>query len=356
MKQIVVLLATGLLVSVGWAQTQSQSQSQSGGKLSGLFFIDYFYKVGGDTSQAGGTSQFSAPMQQGMNAFHLRRLYLTYDHVFDESFVGQTILESNDKSLEPGGRFGLFLKTAFVEWKGALPQTDVSFGLIPTPAWVWGISERTWGYRSVEKTIADFRNLGAATDFGMAVRGRVDTRGQYSYIISVGNGTAQKPETDKNKKFYGEFLAKPTPELMLEAYGDYEYKGSTQETYTGKGVAAYAMPSWVIGAEAVYQTQSNVTPGVTRNPFGISVFGSFVVPWETGQKIFARVDFYNPDLNTTTTGYTEVFATLGLDFILHENIHLIPNLWLNQFSAKSSATAKKDPDVVVRITVAAFFR
>ena len=352
MKRIIASVLLSFLFSLAWPQTQPQT----GGKLSGLFFIDYFYKSGGDTSQAGGASQFSAPMQQGMNAFHLRRLYLTYDHVFDESFVGQTILESTDKSLEPGGRFGLFLKTAFVEWRGALPQTDISFGLIPTPAWVWGISERVWGYRSVEKTIADFRGLGNATDFGMAIRGRVDTHGQYSYMLSVGNGTAQKPESDKNKKFYGEFLAKLTPELMLEAYGDYEFKGSTQETYTGKGVAAYTTPTWAGGAEVVYQTQTNVTPGVTRNPFGISGYGSFVVPWETGQKIFARVDFYDPDVNNATGGYTEIFATLGLDFSLRENIHLIPNVWLNQFSTKSSATAKKDTDVAVRMTVATYFR
>jgi hypothetical protein len=352
MKRIAALLATIVFMSLGWAQTPSPT----GGKLSGLFFIDYFYKAGGDTTSAGSSSQFSAPMQQGMNAFNLRRLYLTYDHIFNENFVGQTILESTDKSLEPGGRFGFFVKTAFVEWKGALAQTDISFGLIPTPAWVWGISERVWAYRSVEKTIADFRGLGNATDFGMAIRGRFDAHGKYSYMLSVGNGTAQKPEADKNKKFYGEFLAKPMPELMLEAYGDYEYKGSNQETYTAKGVASYAMPKWSVGAEGIYQTQSNVTPGVTRNPFGISAFGSLLVPWETGQKIFARVDFYDPDLNNGTTGYTEVFATVGLDFAPQDNVHLIPNVWLNQFSAKSSTVVKKDADVVVRMTVAAYFR
>ncbi len=349
MKKFFLISITTLLVSTSTAQVQP------GGKVSGLFFADYFYKASGDTTVAGTAGQYSAPMSNDMNGFQLRRMYLTYDHVFSERFVGQITLEAHDKSLDVGGRYAPFVKTMFVEWKNALPMTDIAMGLVPTPTWVWGISERTWGYRMVEKTIADFRSLGLATDYGVSVRGRLDDKGLYSYVATVGNGAGQKPETDRNKKFYGEFLAKFAPEWMAEVYGDYERLNSNQQTATGKAMVAYAVQGFNAGIEAVYQAQLNSATNITKAPFGVSGYASYLVPWAEGQKIFARGDWFDPDLNASNVGYSEMFATLGIDFILQENVHLIPNVWLNQFFVKGTSM-KKDPDLALRMTVAAFFR
>lgn len=101
------------------------------------FLYRLFLKSGGDIVVGGGASQFSLPVANGANGFLLRRLYVIYDHVFNEQFVGQVILETNDKSFEPGTRHGFFLKMACVEWKSFLSGIDMSVGLIGTPTWAW---------------------------------------------------------------------------------------------------------------------------------------------------------------------------------------------------------------------------
>ena len=336
-------------------QQQTPPAVQKGGRISGLFYTDYFFKSGGDTVIGGGATQFSLPMVNGANGFLLRRLYVIYDHVFSEQFVGQVILETNDKSFEPGTRHGFFLKMAYVEWKNLLPRIDMSFGLIGTPTWAWGNAERLWGYRSVEKTIADFRSLGGATDFGIAFRGRLDADGALSFYAGVGNGTGQKPDADKYKKYYGMFVLKLFDGFLLEATGDYEPASGDRSTTTMKGLAVYQIPELTLGCEFVRQSQKNVSPGVERIPSGVSFYATAPISSVAGWKAFARYDSYDPDVNLST-GYRESFITAGFDYAANENVHFIPNFWLNAFSQEASTLATKEADIAVRLTVAVTMR
>lgn len=338
---LLALSASGLL-----------SQDAPAGKFSGLVFGDYFYKIQGDSTGTG--SQYSA-LQKDQQAFQLRRFYLFYDYAFSESFASQFLLEGNDKALTDG-RHGVFIKTAFVEWKNILPLTSLSFGLIPTPTWI-AVTEKTWGYRAVEKTIADFRGLGIATDIGVGLKGKFSESGTVSYAAMIGNGSGQKPETNKYKKYYGSFLYKPSSDLIIEGYADFEPSSDDRSTTTLKGFAAYQTESVTVGCEVVSQTQKKAgAAGADRAPVGVAAFVRAPFPGAENLGWFARFDYFNPDTKVSSGGFTERFMTAGFDFTPAKNLHVMPNLWVNTFSDKSAADLSRDADIVGRVTFFLVFK
>lgn len=323
------------------------AQEKPSGKVHGYFFGDYFYKQGGDASEVS-PSQYSKS-EKDFQAFQFRRLYLYYDHTFSDKFAAQFLLEGNDKTLDPGGRYGVFVKTAYLEWKEIVPMGSLWFGLIPTPTWSL-LSEKVWNYRSIEKTVVDFRGAGSASDIGVGLRGKFESKGTVNYVAMVGNGTGQKPENNKYKKYYGSISVKPVPEIVLEGYVDYEPAALDKDKTTLKGFAAYQTAAFTAGIEVFQQTQSNAgAAGIDKIPFALAVFAWAPIPGADNLNGFGRFDIYDPDTKTSTSGFKENFFALGLDYMPLSNIHIMPNIWVNSFSAKG--TGSKDADVVPRLTL-----
>lgn len=342
LRSIEVVLLTLFALSGAFAQ------EKPAGRVHGYVFGDYFYKVGGNSSQVSAT-QYSK-VAKDFQAFQFRRLYLYYDQTISEKFFAQFLLEGTDKSLDTSGRYAMDIKAAYLEWKNILPRGTAAVGLYPTPTWAW-LSEKVWNYRAIEKTVADFRGLGAATDLGIVLRGNFDAAGKFGYGAMVANGSGQKPDNNKYKKYYGELNAKPVKNVVLEGYGDYEPGAAGKNISTLKGFAAYQSNRLTAGAEAVYQTQEKSgVSGYDKTPFGIAFFAWGPVPSVQKLAAFARFDFFNPNSQLTDSGYNENFFTAGVDYMPAKNVHFMPNLWLNTFSDKSSAGLKKDADVVLRVT------
>ncbi|MGH8003303.1 MAG: hypothetical protein ACRECJ_01065, partial [Limisphaerales bacterium] len=317
----------------------------------GYAFGDYFYKINGTASEVSST-QYSA-VAKDFQAFQFRRLQLYYDYNISEKFFSRFMLEANDKSLQPDGKFGDFLKAAYIEWKNIIPRGNAALGLYPAPTWVW-LTEKVWNYRSMEKTIVDFRGMGGsggASDLGIVLRGNFDAGNRYGYGFMIGNGAGQKPENNKYKKFYGELNAKPVKTVILEAYADYEPAAAERNVSTLKGFASYETSRLTGGVEAVYQTQENAgTAGADKTLFGIAFFARGPVPPVEELNAFARFDFFNPNTQVTDSGFNEYFFLAGLDYMPVKNVHFMPNFWLNAFSDKSPTGLKKDADVALRLT------
>ena len=327
------------------------AQEKPAGKVHGYVFGDYFYKLSGKAVEVS-SSQYSK-VDKDFQAFQFRRLYLYYDHTISEKFFAQFLLEANDKSLSPDGKIGDFVKAAYLEWKNIIPRGNAALGLYPAPTWAW-LTEKVWNYRSIEKTITDFRGMGGAggaTDFGVVLRGKFDAAGRFGYGAMIGNGSGQKPENNKYKKYYGALNAKPVKTVMLEAYADYEPGAVDKNISTLKGFAAYQSNRLTAGVEAVYQRQENAGPaGFDKTPFGIACFAWGPVPSIEKLNVFARFDLFNPNRQVVDSGFNEKFFTVGLDYLPVKSVHFMPNFWLNSFSDKSPAGIKKEADVVVRMT------
>lgn len=325
----------------------SLSQEEYGGYIHGLIVGEYFYKISGDSQPFGSTSQFSQPLPKDSSGFQIRRLQLFYDYIFSDEFSTRFQLEGNEQSLDPKGRLSLYMKTAYLEWKNLVPMSSLYIGLVPTPTWI--NVEGQWGYRSIEKTITDFRGLGNLTDMGVHLRGTLFSEGSVGYSLMIGNGNAQKPENNNYKKYYAMLNGKLIQNLSLEVYMDYEPSAQDKDRTTWKAFLSYQEPSFMIGAEILEQVQKKQdTLFADYAPFGISVFSWHYLSehW----KVFGRIDYYDPNRFSSNTGFYEHFISFGLDYMPINNIYFMPNIWINTFTDKSSAGRTKDADVVPRIT------
>ncbi len=118
--------------------------AQSSPKFSGLMFGDYFYNTSAHNLS-----------QKDLNGFQFRRIYITTDYTISDNFNTRFRLESDqsNNSLTPGGKLGVMIKDAWLQWKNIFKGSNLIVGISPTPA--FDVSEGAWSHRYVEKTILD---------------------------------------------------------------------------------------------------------------------------------------------------------------------------------------------------------
>jgi hypothetical protein len=356
--------------------TQSPNDTSKftpGGKVTAQMFGDYAFKVAGDSAPVATPFKGTGPgyyqvASKSYQAFDFRRIYLGYDYNFTRNFTAQVLLADEPAAIGQGnpvavtttgpingdGTRGIYIKMANFQWKNFFPYAKLTFGQQAPPTFV-PFTETLWAYRSIEKTIMDMRAIGSSTDMGIQLSGKFDGDGNFGYSVMIGDGSNKKPEFDKFKKYYaslnGFFFDK---KLAVEAYTDYEPSSDSTNKMTMKFFAAYLMDPITIGVEYVQQpskqtlTVNKVTAATSQDPTGLSI-------WARGQIIgttlgyFARYDMWNPDADFTTAYYTETFMTAGLDWQPEANLHIMPNIWIDSYSAKNSAPTR-NADVVGRLT------
>lgn len=355
MKKMFLLLA--LCVA-----TASIAQDQPAGKVHGYVFGDYYYKMAGEKAKSFSKGQYADSALRKTGAFQLRRMYLYYEHDLSTNFHATFLLEGNDKTIDwaeddkgkqttTTGRHSVFIKLANLEWRDYIKDHSIAIGMIPTAT--WALSEKYWNYRAVEKTVMDYRGLGGASDIGFIARGKFLQDGMLSYTASIVNGNGQKPENNKSRKYSASVAIKPIKSLVAEIYTDYEGSITVPKTYnkiaqrqTIKGFVGYQNEMATVGIEVLQQTQK-MTDTSDVKPFGMSLFAWAPVMKEK-LNVFARYDSFNPDTEISKAGFNEYFFTTGLDYMPIKNVHFMPNIWINGFSAKKGSS--RDADVVARLT------
>ncbi len=349
------------------------------GKIWGYAFGDYAYKLHADSALRG-RQQYSG-FPKDYSSFNLRRVYLGYDYQFTPNISSQLLLshesnfESNPASTNtlPDGNNAVYIKAMNLSFKNIIPRATIVVGQQSTPTFAT-LSEKIWGFRSIEKTIADMRSFSSSTDLGVGIFGKIGKSENVGYDVLVGNNNGAKIENNKYKKIYTSlyvyFLDK---KLVLQ--GNYEYDKTAsaplkKDINNLKAFVAYKTSTTTIGVEAFTQLKSNNTYYVNGTgdsvytdvtSTGISVFFTRQLKKDK-LNLYTRIDFYNPDTKYEDnrnygSGYNatkEMFATIGLDFIPFKNIHIMPNLWYNQYQSNSSNASgklKNDYDLEGRITL-----
>lgn len=363
------ILSATLLTAQNGAETFKPS-----GKVWGYAFGDAYYKISGDTASWSSRAEYSGVPEE-VYAFALRRMYLGYDYNISPTFSASALLEGSDVIRTAGGDRGVTIKNIYLRWKEIYPGADLLFGQIPTLAFST-IPEKVWGYRSIEKTLADQRGVRSSSDFGVALHSRLDTLGNYGFNVMIGNGTGTRPEvlTDAGKhkiysaELYGYFIDRA---IVVDLYADYQTGLNDQNVITLKGFVAYQSDPFTIGAEALTQTHQNIkSGGADATPFGFSVFARGRII-EDKLNAFIRYDSYDPDNSYRTEDvlpvfnpsqmsrhYEEQFFTAGLDWMPHKNVHIMPNIWINSYKPKmeTEVLTPREADIVPRITLYFIFR
>ncbi len=370
------------------AQQKSKADTsfKPSGNLWGYAFGDYYYKAHSDPFNRGGSNQYTG-IEKGRNAFQIRRIYLGYNYNISPKFAAELLLAAEDNittstgttsgDLLSNNKLGFYVKLANVRWKNICRGTDFVIGQAATPAFPL-LTESIWGYRSVERTIADIRRT-PSYDLGASLQGKFGTEGNYGYNLMVGNGSGARPENDKFKRFYGDVYAKLlNKKLIVDLYADYERLRRTTSWHHSrnmvKGFVAYTVPSFTVGVEAfinhghqdVIGMNSFATDTISAKAKAISVYvKGRIVRDRLG--FFVRVDNYNPDVNYNNSLYSsykgltgnyepnnkELFFTAGLDLTPVKNVHFIPNVWYNRYTSNQNGltgSAYRDHDLVYRLT------
>lgn len=370
------------LNSMAQDTTKTKSDFKPSGKIWGYAFGDYAYKLHADSAQRGNT-QYSK-LAKDYNSFNIRRVYLGYDYQFTPNISSQLLLahessfEANPGSSDvlPDNNRSVYIKAMNIRFKNVIPRATIVAGQQSTPTFAT-LTESIWGYRSIEKTIADMRGISSSTDLGVGVYGKIGKNENVGYDVLIGNNNGAKLENNNFKKIYTSlyvyFLDK---KLVLQ--GNFEHDRSASQPVhkdisTFKAYAGYKTSTTTIGVEAFMQTQTNNTSYIQGipptadtiftnvKPSGISFY---LTQQLTKDKLnfFARFDIYTPDSkfntdNSYIKGYNttkEQFATIGLDFIPSKNIHIMPNLWYNGYRSKlngASGNLKNDYDLEGRLTL-----
>jgi hypothetical protein len=338
------------------------------GRISGLVFADLYYNVDGNPlhtyNNSGGDQGLSLidgvhPITRDLNSIYLRRLYFQLDNDLSVRFSTRFRLEVDSKSLTADGKITPFVKNAYLLAKSVIPRGDFYFGMINTPA--FENPETFWKYRSLEKTIADFRGLASASDLGLSLKGFVDPNHHFGYWAMIGNGTGQKPETDKFKRFY---LSLPMQfgDLRVEPYADYQPlrinlqpKVATnvdslavnQDQAMYKIFVGYDLRRFAVGFEAVDRlSHRDGIPNVDQRGFSV---------WARTQlrgklDFVGRFDNWNSDLNLPNRVDTHLWI-FGVDWMPIPDIHIEPNVeMVNYLKVGNPAVVPADNDIQARIT------
>ncbi len=342
-KCTVFLFIFILLVNHISAQKEDAPSSPRG-KVTGEVFGDYYYKIQGDTLNPS-TEDGYQQVKQGANAFALRRVYLGYSYHFNRKFITKILFEGNDGQLLANGARSVNIKYFYLKVKDIFPGSHLMIGGQPTPTFAT-FTEKIWGYRSIEKSAVEFRHFGCSNDFGLSLSGKLNKSKTLGYYVMIGNGSAQRPEINIFKKIYGaingQFFNK---KILFEMYADLEKQSGGLQKMTFKGFAGYQSALFTIGFEP-YEELYTQNRNITLQTFGFALFshGTLIQDRLT---FFARYDLFKPDANRSV--YNETFAVFGLDYTPMKNIHFMPNIWINSYSAMGSANVHPS-DIIARIT------
>lgn len=330
-RNIAFLVVLVLAVS---SALMAQETGPKNGKISGLMYGEYFYNIK------------AADSVKDVNGFQFRRIYFTYDQQIAESFDIRFRLEANDVTLTAKNLFGVFVKDAYIRWNNIFEGSSALFGISPTPG--IEMTEKFWGYRSLEKTIMDLNRLSSSRDFGVDLKGRFDGEGKYNYWAKLGNSAGSETEFDKYKRFYTGFWFEPVSNLEVLVFGQFtarpkktdavDNSAKTNNSILFDGAAHYQYgKAFSVGIEGVYQVIANNYRDVTGEPYvdqktvGASAYG-----WVELVEKFRFVGRYDYlDTNTDADNAKSDLVIAGIDYAALKNLHVMPNFYYRSYRGAS---------------------
>lgn len=356
MKKIILTVAL-LLISTNLLFSQEIINK---GRFSGYMFGDYFYNAARDT----GISSLSNVANGGkkdLNGFQLRRIYFAYDYDISESFTTRFRLEADQAANTSNGKIGVFVKDAYLQWKNIFKGSDLFFGISPTPA--YKVTESIWLNRFLEKTIMDLRGIVQSRDLAIALKGKFDSEGMFKYWLMIGNGTGNKPETDKYKRFYAHIQYTPIKQFTATLYADLKARpGITNPANTSETIAnndlTYALflgykekDAYAFGLEGFLNQRQNGMTTVTEKKdkvgMGLSVFASY--NFSKVLAVVGRYDYYDPNTDSNVKGDSRNWFIFSLNYKPDEKVTISPNVIIETYESIPNGRSF-DTSITPRIT------
>ena len=342
MKNLLYLLLAVLFIGNAMAGEKDATGSVGPVKFSGLMFGDYFYNV----SSINHTNK-------DIHGFNFRRIYITTDYTISDKFSTRFRMES---AIANGSNIGVFVKDAWMKWKEIFNGSDLVVGMSPTPA--FDVSEGAWGYRSLEKTIMDYFGIVSSRDIGIDLKGKFDEKGSVKYWLKIGDGSGNKPETDKYGRYYAMLQFTPSESFMVTVYGDFHSMPQVKDPSDGQmkdnsaivaaGFVNYKHgKTFALGVEGFLKShQNNFSANggtlASQSGFGLSVWARALLSDDIG--IVGRYDTYDPNTDASAKNDTQGLIIGALDFKVDSHVSIMPGVEVHTLQGAN------DSDVTPRVT------
>ena len=336
LQSIILCFAVFLLGAAGTTSLQT-CRAQSAVDFSGLAYFDYSYLMNSANAEA-----------EGFNTFDYRRIYLTTDFTLSDQFDGRVRLEAQGRVLTEQGRPAPFVKDAYISWHDPIGDgSRLRLGVQPPP--LFELSERTWGYRSLGKTIMDRVNANDSRDFG--IRADVSLAGdgavRLAGMFANGNGVNPEFNLDRGKHVYVQIQAFPNDALRLSAGTDYMVVDGENDFRKGilkaSAFLGTANESFHGGVETFYQRTTYDDLFADEGPlsaFGVSAFGAVNISDQTS--VVGRYDFVDVAIGRTSP--PSHYALAAFVYRPDPHVELMPNVVISRLVGV-------DAEVLVRFTV-----
>lgn len=327
-----ILVSIFLLISGALADENSNNA-----EFSGYMFGDFYY-VASNHNQS----------LKDKNGFWMRRIYLTFDKKIGGDYSVRLRLEMNNAGdFESKDALSPVVKDAYLQRKFGTRQLILGISSTPT----FGLIEKVWGYRAVEKTPLDLQKMASSRDFGLAAKGNIDKDGKYKFHIMFANGSSNKTEVNKGKRIMGAVSYKATDNIIFEVYADYEDRSDSFYYNTLQVFSAYQSSDFRAGFQYSHQTRKELLKDKIRLA---SLFG--VVSLTEKLHAYLRIDKMfdkNPagEKISFIPFSTEANSTLiiaGVDCEVFEGINIMPNIEAVVYEKENDKTIKND--LIPRIT------
>lgn len=272
-----------------------------GGKISSKVYFEYDYQ-----KEKG---------QPAENGFEIHRAYLTYQNKLSESIdLKITADVGRQKNDSTNTNLFFYLKNAYVSWK----TTYGEFIIGNQSMNLFGVQEKTWGYRFLEKSAMDKNKFSSSADLGIGYANQFTKNLYFSYLVTNGGGY-KKAETDVYKKHsallvFGPRKLNKKNGFNIGAIVSYEpYKENKVENKTIAGLfAGFATNNFRVGGEFNYRKNS----ADKTKEYLASVYGSYDLSKKYA--LCCRVDHF-------TSEKDENYLMAGFIYTPFTALHIAPN-------------------------------
>jgi len=354
MKKLCLFLTAIMVLSLFPLVAKAEFKPEAG-SIDGYMIAEYFYIANHNNADL-----------EGDHGFWFRRIYFTYNNKLSDTVKMRLRFEMNS----PGKVFTSdtlvpFVKDAYLSFK--LGESNLVVGIQSPPSFDY--IEGIWGYRSLEKTPLDLYKWTSSRDFGISLKGGKE----FLYHLMFANGSSNKAESDKGKKFFG-MVGYETSGFHLEVNGHYERRKEIYDEFMIHPFVSYAGSWGRIGVEYAYNDlKEKGQEGAADKNWKYNVLSAFVV-FSASEKvdIIGRYDMAWGD------GFKENWKGSGIDYIpfadyhefsfiigavsfnVYKNIWLIPNIKYTTYKENTGLAtpladyAKPGDDLYVNMTL--FFK
>ncbi len=299
MKKVNLILMIAFAIALIPASSLAQFKPESG-LIKGYVASEYYYVFNHNTGDIddGGI--------QGSNGFLFRRIYFTYENKLTDNVKMRLRLEMNSpgdyvtsSSLNP------YVKDAYLSFSLGGGASLVA-GIQGPPS--FELEESVWGWRPLEKTPLDLYKWTSSRDFGVALKGGKTL----AYHFMFGQGSSNKSETNKGKKFFGS-LAYKANGFVIEGMAQYERAKTGDNDFILKGFGGYTGDWGRVGL--MYANRSYKAEGADDS-LVYNIASVFAVI-KAGEKVelIGRYDMNFGD------GYKESFKGSGVAYVPFANNH-----------------------------------